>query len=180
MAVNGRNKGAKAERVASKLISKWTGKGFSKTPASGGLGWKKANVAGDIVCTTEGHYCPFCFEVKSYKKIDFSELLNPKIKNIDITKYWQQCLRDSEKVNKIPMLMMRQNGLSKDFYFVAISLKFYIHIKDLLPKGITILKYIANSKSNKLVIFRSNELFNSNYLQIKKSAKKFINESTRK
>lgn len=173
--INGRRKGAKAERVAAKVIEKWTGKGFSKTPASGGLGWKKANVAGDIVCTTEGHYCPFCFEVKSYAKIDFSHLLNPKIKEPEIITYWKQASRDAKKVNKIPMLMMRYNGLPKSFYFVAIPMEFSTRLVN-EPN----LALACKFDKTMISIVPSTEFFQMPYKEVRKIAKIYIHESKRK
>lgn len=172
---NSRRKGAKAERVASKVISKWTGKGFSKTPASGGLNWKKSFVAGDVVCTTEGHFCPFCFEVKSYSKIDFSHLINPKIKDPEILDFWAQAKRDAEKVNKIPMLMMRYNGLPKEFYFVVLDMVAFTIITTSFPLeiGVTSLKYNSNQKQS-LIIIPSTDFFTLPYKGVRLIAKKLI------
>lgn len=175
MAINGRRKGSKAERIASKVISKWSGKGFSKTPASGGLNWKKANVAGDIVCTTEGHYCPFVFEVKSYAKIDFSHLIHPTVKNVDILSYWTQAERDAIKVKKIPMLMMRYNGLPSDFFFVVLSYVDYklITITCPMDKGAKTLRYNSNQKQT-LIVIPSTEIFKLPYKEVRKIAKTII------
>jgi hypothetical protein len=179
MAINGRRKGAKAERVASKVISRWTKKEFSKTPASGGLGWKKANVAGDVVCTTEGHYCPFCFEIKSYGRIDFSHLIHPTVRNIEILDFWKQAKRDADKVGKIPILMMRYNGLPKEFYFLAIPTPFEARIigldRLLLNNSIKVKR-----GGIKITIFPSTEFFKLPYKEIRKIAKTFLNESKRK
>jgi hypothetical protein len=177
MAINSRTKGAKAERVAAKVIEKWTGKKFAKTPASGGLGWKKANVAGDIVCTTEGVFFPFCVEIKSYSKIDFSHLLTPGIKNIEILDFWAQCSRDAEKAGKIPLLMMRYNGLPKEFFYVVTTQGFAKEIHPILAlghPGMVSLRY-HNYKTNvALMIMRSDEFFRSDYKPIKKIAKTII------
>lgn len=125
MAINSRKKGAKNERVVADLFTKWTGRKFAKTPASGGLQWQSSFSKGDIVSTDEKFYFPFCIEAKFYEKIDFSHLLTPNIKNVDILKFWEQCNRDAEKCNKIPMLLMRYNGLPKDFYFTVINTQFF-------------------------------------------------------
>lgn len=115
--MNSRRKGAKNEREVAKALKDWTGKEFAKTPASGGLQWKTANSKGDVVCTTEGHYFPFCVEAKFHVKIDFSHLLTPGIKNVEILDFWKQCVRDAKKCKKVPMLLMRYNLLPKGFGF---------------------------------------------------------------
>ena len=125
--MNSRNKGNRGERDIAKLLSDWTGKKFSRTPSSGGLQWKKDNVKGDITSTEEGFYFPFCVEVKFHKKIDFSHLITPGIKNIDILDFWKQCYRDASLCNKIPLLFMRYNGLPKDFWFTVIPKDLYYY-----------------------------------------------------
>lgn len=179
MAINGRNKGSKAERIAAKVIEKWTNKKFSKTPASGGLGWKKSNVAGDIVCTTEGHFFPFTIEVKFYKKIDFSHLITPGIKNIDILEYWEQAKRDATRVNKIPMLLMRYNGLPKEFFYVVLETQFLDKLPEIeiMLHTKNAMAYFSKEKNLSLTILRSDEFFKTNYKPIKKIAKTIINES---
>lgn len=124
--MNSRNKGNRAERGVAELLSNWVGKKFSRTPSSGGLQWKKDNVKGDITSTEEGFYFPFCIEVKFHKKIDFSHLITPGLKNIDILDFWHQCCRDAELCNKIPLLFMRYNGLPRDFWFTVIPLDLYL------------------------------------------------------
>lgn len=175
MAINGRRKGNKAERVAAKLISDWTGHKFERTPSSGGLQWKASHAKGDITATDE-HRCPFCFEVKSYAKIDFSHLINPKIKNPDILQYWSQASRDAGKVNKIPMLMMRYNGLPKSFYFIVLERRFWKKVRVELGS----FNYLIFSGMNQLVILPSTEFFKVNYKFIRKIAKTYLNESKRK
>jgi hypothetical protein len=127
--MNSRSKGARNERAIAKVLEKWTGKKFAKTPASGGLQWKTSMTKGDVVCTTEGHYFPFCIEGKFYAKIDFAQLLTPGLLNIDIIDWWIQCRRDSRKCNKVPMLLMRYNGLPKDFWFMVLELSFVIKLQ---------------------------------------------------
>lgn len=176
MAINGRRKGAKAERLLAHRLGEWTGKEFSKTPASGGLRWNNANVAGDIVCTTEGHYCPFCFEVKSYSKIDFSHLLlsnttlhgslSTIVKNVDILDFWNQAKRDARRAGKIPILMMRYNGLPKGFYYVVLG-KSFMSVCTIKPRAI--LNFI--SEKNNLWITTSEELFRTDYRTLRKIAK---------
>lgn len=175
MAINSRKKGAKNEREIAKTLELWSGKKFAKTPASGGLNWKTSNVAGDVVCVTEGHYFPFCIEGKSYLKIDFSHLLTPGIKNVDILGFWEQAKRDATKANKIPILLIRYNGLPKHFWFLAIEESYYIQLPATERNLITTkLTYSDETTNTKLVITRSTEFFKTNYKEIKAHAKKFI------
>lgn len=177
MAINSRKKGAKNEREIAKTLELWSGKKFAKTPASGGLNWKTSNVAGDVVCTTEGHYFPFCIEGKSYVKIDFSHLLTPGIKNIEILDFWYQAKKDADKVNKIPILMMRYNGLPKAFWYLVIETDFIIHcsiqgaIRNNLSPAIL---FADETKKLGLTMVKSTDFFKLPYKEIKLNAKKFI------
>lgn len=126
MGINSRAKGNKNERDLSKVIEKWTGKTFSRVPSSGGLNWKAGLAKGDIVCSEEGHFFPFCIEAKNYKDINFEHLLYlPKPK---IMEFWAQCTRDARICKKSPLLFMRYNRLPKDFHFVVIDDIFWKNI----------------------------------------------------
>lgn len=174
MPINSRNKGNRAERVAADLFQKWANKPFSRTPSSGGLQWKSSHVKGDITCTKEGHYFPFCVEIKNHKDIDFNHLLVPKIKHCAILEFWTQCKRDADACDKIPLLLMRYNGLSKDFFFVVLEQSFLKTITALLPnKTMTLLTYHNLATNTELAILRSTGFFKSDYIAIKNLAKKF-------
>lgn len=171
MAINSRKKGAKNERKIADLFTKWTGRKFAKTPASGGLQWKSSFSKGDIVCTKEGHYFPFCLECKAYVKIDFSHLLNPQILNVDILDFWTQCKRDADACNKVPLLFMRYNGLPKDFYFVVMSLSFANSIVKLGYIFKTSMGY--KGRGVMLMIVTSTDFFKMDYKLVKDNAKDF-------
>lgn len=170
--MNSRNKGNRNERGAASLITAWTSKKFERTPSSGGLQWKSSFSKGDIVCTVEGHRFPFCVEVKAHKEIDFSHLLNPKIKNIKIIEFWEQCLRDATSCNKIPLLMMRYDMMPKDFFFIGIPIPFFACLKGLRLVGTTNLSY--KGKYN-IMFMRSDEFFGFNYKEVKELAKQYLN-----
>lgn len=123
MAINSRNKGNKGERVAAKVLADWTGKTFTRVPSSGGLGWHTSNSTGDIICSTEGHYFPFSIEVKLRDQLNFDHLLY--LDKPEILKFWDQSLRDAERVNKCPIVMMRYDRLPKDFFFILLPTKAY-------------------------------------------------------
>lgn len=186
MSINSRRKGANNERDIAKLFEQWTNKKFAKTPASGGLQWKSANSKGDIVCTTEGHYFPFCIEAKNHKEINFSHLLIPmrvtkKSPNpiCKIMEFWKQCTRDAKKARKIPMLLMRYNGMPSDFHFLVTTQTFakLMHPELALNNtGLISLRYSDYKKDTHLMIMRSTEVFRTHYRTIKKIAKTHIKE----
>lgn len=173
MKINSRSKGNKNERELAKLFKAWTKKEFARTPSSGGLQWKSSNSKGDIVCTTEGHYFPFCIEAKNYKDINFEHLLYlPKPK---ILEFWAQAERDANKANKIPLLFMRYNGMPKDLHFVVMPLNFFNEYWDSEPEE----EHLILVK-RKLVIMSSKDLFSCNYKSLKTFAKKYIGYGKKK
>lgn len=171
--INSRSKGNRSERTACKFFKGWTGKEFSRTPSSGGLQWKKANVKGDIICTEEGHYFPFSVEVKNYKDLNFEHLLYD-VKS-DIMKFWSQCVADSLIANKAPMLLMRYNGMPKDLWFVMLPeylyheyLSPFIHVKE---EKLFIIPYHG------VVVLTTNTLGKVSYKKIRKPIKlHYLNE----
>ena len=110
--VNSKNKGSKNERGVAKLFQEWTNYEFARTPQSGGLHWQKKNTVGDIVCIDEKHgrKFPFSIECKFHQELDFSHLIDGTIGkgSNKVVHFWEQCLRDAEKVNKVPILFMRK------------------------------------------------------------------------
>jgi hypothetical protein len=179
MLMNSRRKGAKNERVIAKVLAKWTGKEFAKTPASGGLQWKAAMSKGDVVCTTEGHYFPFCIEGKFYVKIDFNHLLLPQ--DSDIMAWWKQCRRDAEKCNKVPMLLMRYNGMPSEFWFLVLETEFYTRL-NMFDRNAHIRTSLFAWKKDlnlKFVILKSTEFFNLDYIKVKKIARTYAKEKAK-
>ena len=171
--INSRTKGNKNERDLAKLFEKWSNHKFSRTPSSGGLQWKASNTKGDIVCTDEGYYFPFCIEAKNYKEINFEHLLySPKPK---IMEFWAQAKRDADKANKIPLLFMRYNGMPKDLHFLVMPLNFF---KEAIPKEPEN-EYLVMGKK-RLVIMSSHDLFNLRYKSIAKLAKQHIGYGKKK
>jgi hypothetical protein len=130
--MNSKKKGNKTERVAAAFMKDWSNWEFSRVPQSGGLRWKAAdNIAGDILCTEPNKLFYFSIEVKGYNKIDFSHLLYDTKSDID--KFWQQATDDSIRAHKIPLLLMRYNGLPAGFFFVAMDKNFARHCFKKLP-----------------------------------------------
>ena len=172
MAINSRKKGCKAERDVAKALESWTNKKFARTPSSGGLNWKKTNVKGDVVCTTEGHYFPFCVEVKSYKEINLSYIIIGK-KDCILYKFWEQCERESKEANKTPILLMRFNGMPKGEWMVVISYELYRKICAMQASwnvSKTCQNHLISTKDG-LVILNSSMLWEVNYKNLKKLLK---------
>lgn len=122
MSGNSKNKGNRGEREVCKFWKEWTNYEFSRTPASGGLRWKKAdNISSDVICTDDKHFrkFPFSIESKFYKDIRFEHILlgNKKCK---ILEFWDQANNDSIRAGKLPVLMMRYNNMPKgEFFFIV-------------------------------------------------------------
>lgn len=167
--INSRKKGAKAERKVAALMEEWSGREFSRTPASGGLRWKASNVIGDIVCTEERHFFPFSIEVKTRREINFEHLLY--ISESEIKKFWNQALRDAERGKKLPLLFMRYNGMPSDLWFVVIQLHIFRRLKKYFDTSFPIMTI-----SKEFVILNSNVLLKSCYKKVRKRAIKIIDE----
>lgn len=131
MAINSRKKGSKNERDVCKWWERWTGFDFDRVPASGGLRWgRTTDTAGDIICSDKKHFLrfPFSIECKAHKDINFEHILLGN-KNIKIREFWEQAQSDAQRAGKLPILMMRYNGMKKGEYFFLVSGELAEHIK---------------------------------------------------
>lgn len=167
--INSRRKGKTGEKKARQVLQEWTGLEFAGVPASGGLRWKKAeNICGDIICTDAIHRFDFSVEVKNYKDINFEHLLTPKVNSIILDEFWPQCISDAERGKKLPLLMMRYDGIRPgDFFFCVLNYKDFKIFKPHLGKQVYI-------KFGKLIIMGSDKLVDSNYKKIKVLTQKII------
>ncbi|NJL54162.1 hypothetical protein HC928_02600 [bacterium] len=106
--VNGRKKGANAERRLAKLFSDWWGTEFARTPLSGGFSTKTFredwNAAGDLV--TPDPAFPFCVESKKVEGWKMEHLLTQK--NSLLHDWWNQTLKETPE-GKIPLLVFTKN-----------------------------------------------------------------------
>jgi hypothetical protein len=121
--INSKAKGSKNERDVCKWWESWTGYEFSRVPSSGGLRWgRTTDTTGDIICSDQKHFLrfPFSIECKNYKDINFEHLLLGN-KRVKILEFWNQALEDAERGHKIPILMMRYNGMKKGEYFFVVE-----------------------------------------------------------
>jgi Holliday junction resolvase len=169
MPINSRSKGQRGEKMVVKLFDEWTGMKFSRTPASGGLRWKKDNTAGDIVLTEEGIYFPFCIEIKFHKDINFSHLIY-QYETSEIAKFWEQATRDAERCNKVPILFMRYDRMPKGLFFVVIYYKHYLLFKKYLDPEPNKLRF-----NRELMILNSKALLNSDFTCINRIALQILN-----
>lgn len=160
--------------MARDVLKKWTHKKMKSSSQSGMPGYNHDPHKGDILCDTEGHFFPFTVEVKFYKDINFCQLLQPNLKNMLILEFWDQVSGDARICKKVPMLMMRFNGLPKDFFFVVVTQDFadaMIH-SGLFADDLRYLLY-SNIEEN-LVILPSHQFFSANYKKTKLLAKTHI------
>lgn len=149
--INSRTKGSTGERVAAKVLEAWTGKTFTRVPSSGGLGWHTSNSTGDIICSTEGHFFPFSVEVKLRESLNFDHILY--LEKPKIMQFWEQSVRDAQRVQKCPIVMMRYNGLPKGFFFI------------MMPTEIFLLFFSEYLKPNQVMINGEFTLFTTELLQ---------------
>lgn len=110
--VDSRQKGARAEAAAKKLLIDYTGLNWQRTPSSGALD-EKHGLKGDLYIPQERN--TYCLEVKHYK----SDHLTSKIltdKKPQIIKWWEQTEREAKQVKRIPLLIFK---FDRSKWFVA-------------------------------------------------------------
>lgn len=172
---NGKKKGNRGERAAVAFLKEWTGKEFSRVPQSGGLRWKsQKTVTGDVICTEEGHYCSFSIEVKNYNELNFQHLLIEDV-NSKILKFWEQCKEDASRVSKVPLLLMRRNGMAKNSFFIV--LPYPLVVKFLIPhtpKPITTPYLVSRLPGEQLFISTTAYLSTLPYKIINKKLRKHL------
>jgi hypothetical protein len=171
--MSSRDKGARAERSVAKLFQTWTGYEFTRTPSSGGLRWQRKNdTVGDLICSDDSHsrYFTFTIEVKFYKEISFQDLLLPN--KSKIMEFWEQSVEEGIRSKKIPLLLMRYNGMPKDLYYVVVSAHYFQAMGD--ADMVNRVKNYLSCGQHKIVIFLSSDLFKSNYKTLHTSNKKYL------
>lgn len=116
--INSKMKGNANEREACKWLKLWTGEYFARVPSSGGLRWKNnSTVCGDVVCENEAFKFIFSVETKHLKTLHTN---STKLQvNSAIFTIWRQALADAERGKKIPILMLRKNGMPLGEYYIV-------------------------------------------------------------
>jgi hypothetical protein len=115
----GKAKGSSFEREVSKILTKWcSGQDeeywFWRTPSSGAISTitnGNGELSGDIIALLpEGTFMTsrFSIEVKTgYPKSSFHKHLKG-VKNDEIKSFWEQCVNDANRANKLPMLIYKK------------------------------------------------------------------------
>jgi hypothetical protein len=125
--INSKVKGNRNELTLTKLLTDWTGSEFVRVPLSGGLRWSnRVNICGDVISVDPTFAFPFSVETKHVKNLGINLLNNTRAlrTNSVIFTYFSQCERDAKAANKIPMLIVRENGMKAGSYYVCLSLQF--------------------------------------------------------
>lgn len=125
MAINGRTKGACAEREVAKLIQAWWGQlpvptqltpdgkpcQFVRTPQSGGWGTAQTRgnyrVAGDVSSTSASW--PFTVEAKRREGWTLSVFVRAMKRGSPVWEWWAQCCKAASEEGGVPMLWMRKS-----------------------------------------------------------------------
>lgn len=173
--INSKKKGSKNERDVCKWWKNWTSYEFTRVPSSGGLRWSRtSDTTGDIICADQKHFLkfPFSIECKFYKNITFNDIL--KGTKSDILKFWEQAKNDAARGDKEPILFVRENGMSKNLYYVIVNMPLGNRIRDLF---LSLRDYNCNSfevtlRDETIFVFNSNDLAVISYRAIRKGLKK--------
>lgn len=100
-----KQKGAQFERFVAKLLGKWWGSKFYRTPMSGGSQLKDGfNMAGDL-CTDDPSF-PFHVECKKQEQWGLHQLFVSK--SCKPWAWWKQCTNECPD-GQIPLLIMTKN-----------------------------------------------------------------------
>lgn len=125
-AINSKLKGNRNELNLTKVLQKWTGHEFARVPRSGGLRWKnRADVCGDVINVEDTVFdFPFSVETKHVKSLGIA-LNYPNVFRLNsvVFRYFRQCQRDADAVGKIPVLIVRSNGMKANTYYVVLNLQ---------------------------------------------------------
>lgn len=126
MAINSKQKGSEFELKVAKLLTKWSGEIFHRTPMSGALHWANDNrVVSDIVPPQSLVDAGWPYSIEC-KKVEASWEFNGFIEGTAIFwKHWKQCYEDSQRENMIPLLVFNKNY--RDIY-VAMTTEVYVQL----------------------------------------------------
>lgn len=103
--VDSKAKGARAENSAKDMLIKYTKLDWQRIPLSGALD-KKHGLKGDLYIPNVNN--KYCIEVKHYAADQIStKLLTDK--NPQVLKWWEQCVRQAEEINKEPLLLFKHD-----------------------------------------------------------------------
>lgn len=146
-ALNSKIKGNKGELEAVKLLTAWTGEKLKRV--SWFVGGK-----GDVISDDEDFKFGFNVEVKFYKDLGLKHSAPWLRTNSCIHTFMAQCQRDAAATGKKPMLMVRENGMPKELYYIFFPIT--------LSQQIDFFKYLAAaymSRDKSIIGFRSDKFF---------------------
>lgn len=136
--INQKAKGNRNELVVCKVLEEWVGEPFARVPSSGGLRWKDFNNAvGDVVCQNSKVIFPFVIETKHLKSYAVDKTLRSNSKFFTI--YERQAKPDAIRAKKLPMLLIRKNGMPEGEYNLVIESEIsdYLDLHDYEFSGCT-------------------------------------------
>jgi len=113
--IDSRAKGASYENVIAKILMRWYGGIWRRTPQSGG--WSHGDdgfgVGGDLVCNVPQ---PFHVECKNRETWFIEDLLTGTRARgtASILEWWEQSCREAAKFHKKPWLVFRRNHLPRN------------------------------------------------------------------
>lgn len=117
--VDSKQKGARAENAAKKILKDLTGLNWQRVPLSGALS-KEHKLKGDLYVPNEKNL--YCIEVKHYKDDHInSKLLTSKVPQF--SKWWEQAVREAEEVNCKPLLLFK---FDRSKWFVAFETEDFV------------------------------------------------------
>lgn len=119
--INSKKKGNGNERNACKSMREWVGQKFCRVPQSGAI--RRVNVEGvvaDIMpdTTDESFVWSYVVETKALKKLTVPRILPNNAKLFTI---WNQCITDARRAVKIPIALLRSNGMSAGEYYLVLE-----------------------------------------------------------
>lgn len=148
MPINSKAKGSGFELKIAKMLTKWSGSEFHRTPASGALHWKNdKRVVSDIVPPQELDW-PFSIECK---KVEYSWDFSNIIKGTStFWEHWNQANDDANREEMIPMLVFSKNY--RDTY-VALQVDVFVRLfyKKEKPSYLSV-HYVHGSQRHDLAI----------------------------
>lgn len=117
--INSKQKGNTNERAAAKALTSWTGYKFVRVPMSGGLRWKDSQkVSADLICDEPDVDWMFTIETKHLKEIFIQRVLR---NNSILFTIWEQVMADAIRAMKIPMALLRANGMPAGEYYLILA-----------------------------------------------------------
>jgi hypothetical protein len=158
--INSKVKGNRNELKTAQLLMEWTGHEFARVPRSGGLRWRnRMDICGDVINVDPDFEFIFSVETKHVKHLGIRIGVPHLRDNSVVFKYWNQCKRDAEASGKIPMLIIRQNGMPESVYYVFLEMSFFLKMKIDCPVSVHSMVQKIGSTNPSIVGYWSSMFF---------------------